>query len=178
MKLNRKLLACGIASLSLIACSTTTNAGNYVSQMNQPAPQGGDVNKIQDMTLNPAAMNSLKMVYARNFELLSDGNYALNRGDGTIFLRASVINEGKNTVQAKWRCKFYDGVGIPIGDTENKQAATTPTGLGWHIMVVYPVNSKSITDDENVISCVAPTKRAVEGRIELHDMTNDITLYK
>jgi hypothetical protein len=146
--------------------------------MNQPTPQGGDVKDIKVATLNPGSMNSLKMVYARNFELLPDGNYALNRGDGTIFIRATVINEGTTAVQAKWRCKFYDGVGMTLGDVENKKVATDPTGLGWHVTVIYPVNSKSITDDENIISCVAPTKRAVEGRIELHDMTNDVTLYK
>lgn len=178
MKYTKTLLCCA-GSLSLLACSSTTNAGNYIQTMNQPAPQGGDVKDVKDITLNPNSMNSLKLVVPRNFELNQDGSYTLTkRGTGTLFVRASVINEGTRVVQAKWRCKFYDANAMPIGDVENQQVATDPTGLGWHTMPVYPVNSKGITDDENYISCAAPTKRAVEFRIELHDMTNDVTLYK
>lgn len=178
MKYTKTLLCCA-ASLSLLACSSTTNAGNYVQTMNQPAAQGGEIKDASTVTLNAKAMNSLKLVVPRQFELNPDGSYTItSRGTGTLFVRATVINEGTRTVQAKWRCKFYDANAMPIGDVENQQVATNPTGLGWHSMVVYPVNSKGVTDDENYISCSAPTKRAVEFRIELHDMTNDVTLYK
>ena len=56
--------------------------------------------------------------------------------------------------------------------------ASSDTGLGWHTMVVYPLSSKSQTADANVINCKAIDNQAVESRIEFHDTSNDITIYK
>lgn len=171
-----------IALGSLIGCSNNTiNADNYSQKMNQPQIAGGDQAKAEDLKLNPNAWNQLDITKnAHKVMMTPDGDYHVATDpskNGYWMINANVINHGSKATQVKWRCKFYDGIGRTIGGNDNNQLASNEHSLGWHTMVIYPVNSKMMTDDANSITCVSPTNKAVDGKLEVHDMANDVTVY-
>lgn len=178
----RKDLKLGIlvASIAVLgACSSTPNADNYQKVMNQPVVQNDGVNGDKAAKqLNKTAWNELKTANIVATRVDKAGNYAAGSAGGYLYVRANIVNEGEKPVQANWRCKFYDSNGIAIGDEQNNQRATEDLGLGWHTMLAYPVTAKSQTDEANLVRCIAPSKLATDFRVEVHDTSNDITVYK
>lgn len=180
--MNRKLKSILIpAVITLTACSTTPNADNYTKVMNQPVVSNGAQVEAQTTQLNKAAWRELKIAQAvstRINKATGEPIPSQTSGEGYLYVRASIVNEGDSPVQANWRCKFYNSSGIPFGDDENDLTATSKTGLGWHTMIAYPVKASSQTDDANIVRCIAPSKLATQFKIEVHDTSNDVTIYK
>lgn len=176
MKLN-KLLILGTLIGAMVGCSST-HSGNYVDKMNQPQIQAGETKDRDDAKLNPDAWKELNITKnSTNIWVDEHGDIVHNRADGYMFMRASIVNEGDNAVEIKWRCKFYTAQGYPIGEEEYNKTATETTGLGWHREIIWPVKSTMHTDDANVMKCVSPSKRATNGKFEVHDLADDITIY-
>lgn len=171
-----------IGAMSIVACSSTIpNAGNYTTVMNQPNVKSGNQVDVSTTKLNQQAWRDLEVSHATSILVDKSGNMIPHgaTGEGYLFIRANIVNEGNTPTQANWRCKFYNSAGLVIGDDENDQVADkfNKTGLGWHSMVVYPVASSIHTDEANLIRCVAPSKLATQFKIEVHDRANDVTLY-
>ncbi|MDQ5920683.1 MAG: hypothetical protein QG673_739 [Pseudomonadota bacterium] len=177
----KKIALVTLALGALVGCSSTINSDNYTQKMNQPQIQGGDQVKAEDLKLNPNGWNQLDVTKnAHKVMMDSNGDYQIAtdpKTNGYWMINANIINNSKKATQVKWRCKFYDGIGRTIGGNDNNQLATAENGLGWHTMVIYPVNSKMMTDDANSIMCVSPTNKAIDGKLEVHDMANDVTVY-
>ena len=172
-----KILAICIATGSMVACSST-NSDNYVEKMNQPQTQGGDSADRDTIKLNPDAWNNLDVTRnTSHIYVNKDGEPVVGNETGYLFLRGNVVNHNDKAVEIKWRCKFYSTSGMPFGDSENNMRATHEMGLGWHTMIVHPIKSKRMTDDANVIRCVSPYSKATEGKLEVHDMADDITIF-
>lgn len=172
-----KFLTLGIFASSIIGCSSI-NSDNYVQKTNQPQIQGGDTADRAAIKLNPTAWNNLDVTKnTADVRVTKDGERVVGNETSYLLLRANVVNNGDQAAEVKWRCKFYLANNIPLGDSENNKVATDETGLGWHTMIVYPVKSKAMVDDANVIMCVSPYTKATSGKIEVHDMSNDVTIY-
>ena len=165
------------SGLLLMGCSTAPTVNNYTTYMNEPVVKHGDDSPIADKLLNKPAWNEIKVAGMQSYRKLDDGSYADKPQDGILNVRATIVNSGKSPVQASWRCKFYDSNNVALEDDLNDERATTTAGLGWHTMVVYPLTSKSQTDEANLIRCVAPDAAATNYRIEVHDTANDVTVY-
>ncbi|MBX9704754.1 MAG: hypothetical protein K5Q00_00740 [Gammaproteobacteria bacterium] len=175
MKLKLSLIA--LASLVMAGCTTTPTASNYSQYMNDPQVQGGGSGDASAQIVNKAAWNNVQATQMTSVRRMPDGSYSTDPSAGVLTVRAVILNSGTQPAQGNWRCRFFDSNNMPLYETKSNQQAKTPTGLGWHSMVVYPVASKSQTDDANVINCQAADSKAVNYRIEFHDTENDITVY-
>lgn len=175
--MNKKIIVASlILAGGLFGCSSV--ADNYHQQMNQPQVQASDSKDRNEVKLNPDAWKNLDITRnTANIWIDKNGDVAHNREDGYMFMRAGIINQGDKAVEIKWRCKFYSAQGIPLGEEDYNKTATDDTGLGWHRMILWPVKSTAHTDDANVMRCVSPSKRATDGRFEVHDLADDMTIY-
>lgn len=165
------------ATLALAGCSSTPSASNYNSYMNSPTVKNGDVGQVDSQIANKAGWNAVQVTQMASVRKLPDGSYATNPAEGLLTVRAVLVNSGTSPVQGNWRCKFYDSNNMPLYEDLSNAVAKNDKGLGWHRMVVYPLSSKSQTDDANVVNCVAPDSLATNYRVEFHDTSNDITVY-
>ena len=177
MKLNLKLLAL-VAAVALAACSSKPTANNYNSYMNTPEVKSGASGSIDSQIANKAAWNKVEVTQLSLRRTLPDGSYSSDSTQGVLTVRATLVNSGDTPVQGNWRCHFFDSNGISLYEAENKQVASDDVGLGWHRMILYPLQSKTQTYDANVINCKAIDSLATEYRVEFHDTANDITIYK
>ncbi len=164
-------------TLVMTGCATTPNVSNYEQYMNEPQVQHGGAGSIDAQISNQKAWNAVKVAQMTSVRRLPDGNYSTNPSKGLLTVRAVLINSGQQPTQGNWRCRFFDSNNLPLYAQKSSQSATTPTGLGWHSMVVYPITSKTQTADANVIHCQALDSKAVNYRVEFHDTQNDITVY-
>jgi hypothetical protein len=179
MKL-KNLLAIGVVmTVAVLAgCSTTRTAGNYNSSMNAPDAKSGDSQSIDSQVANKSAWNTVEVTQMTSLRRLADGNYAPDANSGMLTVRAVLLNSGDTPTQGNWRCLFFDSNNLPLYEDASNQVATTATGLGWHRMIVYPVKAKMQTVDANVVHCQAADNLATNYRVEFHDTSNDITVYK
>ncbi len=173
-----KLSLVALATMTLVACTPKPTVNNYVTYMNAPPVKSGDVGSVNNQVLNKSAWNSVAITQMTSIRKLPDGSYTQDQTQGVLTVRAVLVNSAATPVQGNWRCKFYDSNNLPLDEDATNQMATTPDGLGWHTMVVFPVDLKSQTDQPNVINCKATTPLATNYRIEFHDTANDITIYK
>lgn len=175
MKLKLSVIA--LTSVVLAGCASTPTASNYTQYMNDPQVQGGGSGDSSAQIVNKAAWNDVQATEMTSVRRMPNGDYATDPSSGLLNVRAVLLNTGTQPAQGNWRCRFFDSNNMPLYEAKSNQTATTPTGLGWHQMVVYPAASKSQTDDANVINCRAADSKAVNYRIEFHDTQNDITVY-
>ncbi len=176
MKLQLLSIAC--ASVLLASCASTPTANNYNTYMNNPTAQAGAAADVNGQISNQAAWNAVKVTQMTEVRRTKTGGYATNPSEGLLTVRAVLVNTGNAPIQGNWRCRFFDSNNLPLYETQSDQPAQTDKGLGWHTMVVYPLQSKSQTSDANVINCQATTPLATNYRVEFHDTSNDITVYK
>jgi hypothetical protein len=168
-----------VASVVLAGCIPNPTASNYNDYMNTPQAKAGTTATIDGQLANKAAWNKIEVTQMSLLRTLPDGSYAQDNTQGMLTVRATLVNSGDTPVQGNWRCKFYDSNNLPLYESESNKIATDPNGIGWHQnMIVYPLKSKSQTDDANVINCKAQDSRATNYRVEFHDTANDVTIYK
>lgn len=179
MKL-KNILAVGvvITAATLASCSSTRTASNYNSTMNTPDVKSGASDSIDGQMANKRAWNAVTVTQMTSTRRTADGNYASDANQGVLTVRAVLVNEGDTPIQGNWRCRFFDSNGLPLYEDASNQNATTADGLGWHRMVVYPVKANMQTDDANVVNCKAENNLATNYRVEFHDTSNDVTVYK
>lgn len=163
---------------ALTACSSEPTAENYAEVMNTPTIKSGESSEIDANLANKNAWNEVTVTQMTAVRRLPDGHYAPDANMGVLTVRAVLVNEGDTPVQGNWRCRFFDSNGLPLYEDENNLVAKTPTGLGWHRMIVYPVKSRMQTDEANVIRCQAEDTLATDYRVEFHDTSNDVKVYK
>lgn len=176
--MKRRIISLLVAAL-VVGCSTTTTAANYHEQMNQPTVQAGMTKDKDEAKLNPRSWKEIEITQNSSDQWVDeDGDTVLDHKQGYLFMRASVVNENTRPIEVKWRCKFYNSTNHPIAEEEYNKTATTTTGLGWHREIIYPVTASHHTDDANVLKCVSPSKRAVTGKFEVHDLADDIVVYR
>jgi hypothetical protein len=176
MKYKVPLILLMVAAIA--GCSSKPTASNYNSYMNQPEVKHGNVGEIDSQIANKAAWNQVTVTQMASVRKLVDGTYTTNPNQGILTVRAVLVNKGDTPVQGNWRCKFYDSNNMPVYEDESNEVAKSDIGLGWHRMIVYPLSSKSQTDDANVVNCKAKDSTATNYRVEFHDTSNDITIYK
>lgn len=176
MKVKLSLIAAIVTVLA--GCSSAPTASNYGNYMNDPQVAHGPSADMNAQIANKAAWNDVQVTQMTSVRRLPNGNYSVNPSEGLLTIRAVLINSGDQPVQGNWRCRFFDSNNIPLYEKASNATATKPTGLGWHQMVVYPVTSKTQTDDANVVHCVARDAMATNYRVEFHDTQNDITVYQ
>jgi hypothetical protein len=177
MKLNLKPVYL-VSALFLAACSTKPTVNNYNTYMNTPEVKSGSASSIDGQLANKPGWNAIKVTEMSLHRTLPDGSYATDATHGVLTVRANLINSGDTPVQGNWRCIFFDSNNLPLYETQSNQVTTEAQGLGWHLMVVYPLSAKSRTYDANVINCKAADPLATNYRVEFHDTANDITVYK
>ena len=178
MKRKIFLIATIITTAMLAGCSSTRTASNYNSSMNTPDVKSGAADSIDSQVANKRAWNAVEVTQMTSVRRTTDGNYASDANSGVLTVRAVLVNSGDSPVQGNWRCRFFDSNNLPLYEDASNQVATSATGLGWHRMIVYPVKSNMQTDDANVINCKASDNLATNYRVEFHDTSNDITVYK
>lgn len=176
----KNLLVVGVVATAalLASCSSTRTAGNYNSTMNTPDVKSGASDSIDSQVANKRAWNEVEVTQMTSVRRLADGNYATDSNSGVLTVRAVLVNSGDTPVQGNWRCRFFDSNNLPLYEDASNQVATSETGLGWHRMIVYPVKAKMQTDEANVVNCKAADNLATNYRVEFHDTSNDITVYK
>lgn len=174
-----KIMLVALATVALAGCASKPTANNYNSYMNAPTVKSGATDSIDSQIANKAAWNKVEVTQMTSVRK-QDGNYATDADSGVLVVRAVLVNSGDTPVQGNWRCRFFDSNGLPLYEKASNQLADPdePMGLGWHRMIVYPLSSKSQTDDANVVNCKARDKFATNYRVEFHDTSNDITVYK
>lgn len=172
------VLATVITVAVLASCSSTRTASNYNQSMNAPDAKSGDTGSIDQQMANKSAWNQVEVTQMTQTRRLPDGNYAPDANSGVLTVRAVLVNSGNTPIQGNWRCLFFDSNNLPLYEDPSNQMATTATGLGWHRMIVYPVKAKMQTVDANVVNCQAADNLATNYRVEFHDTSNDVTVYK
>jgi hypothetical protein len=165
-------------ALALAGCTGTPSAGNYSEVMNTPDVKSGAKADAEDKIANKRAWNEIEVTQITAVKRSEDGHYATDPNKGVLNVRAVLVNSGDSPVQGNWRCRFFDSNGIPLYEDASNEVATSPQGLGWHRMIVYPVKSRMQTDEANEIRCKAADSFATEYRVEFHDTSNDITIYE
>jgi hypothetical protein len=178
MKIKLTPIAVLVASLSLVACSSKPTANNYNDYMNAPTLKSGATGSVDSQIVNKPGWNKIEATQISLVRTFPDGSYATDPSQGVLTVRATLVNTGNSPVQGNWRCNFFDSNHMKLYEAESNQVATTDTGLGWHRMIVYPLQSKNQTYDANVINCKASDSLATNYRVEFHDTANDITVYK
>jgi hypothetical protein len=179
MKLKTFLTVSIVATAAVLAgCSSTRTADNYNSTMNAPDAKSGTSESMSSQLANKRAWNAIEVTQMTSVRRLADGNYAPDNNSGVLTVRAVLVNSGDTPTQGNWRCNFFDSNNLPLYEDASNEIATSATGLGWHRMIVYPVNSRSQTVDANVVNCKAADNLATNYRVEFHDTSNDITIYK
>jgi hypothetical protein len=178
MKRKIFLIATIATTVLLVGCSSTRTASNYNSSMNAPNVKSGASDSIDSQVANKSAWNQVEVTQMTSVRRLADGNYAPDANSGMLTVRAVLVNSGDTPIQGNWRCLFFDSNNLPLYEDASNQMASTATGLGWHRMIVYPVKAKMQTVDANVVNCQAENNLATNYRVEFHDTSNDITVYK
>lgn len=177
MKFKFPLVAMSV--LVLAGCASQPTASNYNNYMNAPQVKQGASGDINDQIANKAGWNKVEVTQMTSVRRLENGDYSADPAGGFLTVRAVLVNSGNTPVQGNWRCLFFDSNNMPLYENASNQQAgnNNQHGLGWHRMVVYPLSSKSQTNDANVVNCKAPTSLATNYRVEFHDTGNDITVY-
>jgi hypothetical protein len=180
IKLNLKPIALVVA-VALAGCSSNKpTADNYNKYMNVPELKAGSTGSIDEQIANKPAWNDVKVANLVLRRTLEDGSYSPDNKQGILTVTANLINEGKKPVQGYWRCHFVDANGLFLYDADksNDQIAVQVDGLGWHSMLLYPALSKTQTYRNYEINCKAIDSFATDYRLEFHDTSNNITVYK